>query len=432
MQAEQKNTLKSWVTVAQDSPFSIQNLPYGIFRPSADAAARVGVAIGEQILDLSVLASNGFFKSNTLNNGECFKETTLNTFMELGRAAWTEARTIITDILKVGASETLPTGALVLQSDAKMELPARIGDYTDFYASRNHATNVGIMFRGVDNALQPNWTHLPVGYHGRASSVVVSGKDMIRPRGQTVAKDAPRGPPSYTACKLMDFELEMGCFVGGKANEIGHPVTMEEAKDRLFGVVLLNDWSARDIQKWEYVPLGPFGGKNFGTTISPWVVTFDALAPFQLPIEQDPKPLPYLQEEKAENGGVFTYDINLKVTIQSEKMDAPHTISNSNLKYLSWSFAQMLTHHSVTGCNMTAGDLLGSGTISGTTPGSYGSMLEICWKGTKTVDLPGGETRKFLADNDTVALEGYCQGEGYRVGFGDCIGKVLPALPSKY
>lgn len=424
-----------WIEYSAECHYPIQNLPYGVFKPSADAKARCGVAIGDQVLDLSVLAANGLFNScANLANGACFAETTLNSFMEMGRAAWTEARTTLTALLSgsdasLRDNQDLRAAALCPQSDVTMCMPAKIGDYTDFYASRNHATNVGIMFRGIDNALQPNWTHLPVGYHGRASSVVLSGTDIIRPSGQTVTdkKITKQTIPSFTNCRLLDFELEMGCFIGGKENKMGSRITIEETKDRLFGVCLLNDWSARDIQKWEYVPLGPFNGKNFASSISPWIVTFDALEPFQTPIVQDPVPLPYLREDQ-KSDSVTGYDIQLQVGIKSSQMDNYQTISNSNLKGLYWSFRQMLAHHSSTGCNMRPGDLIGSGTISGKTNKEYGSMLEICWVGTKPLTLEDNTQRKFLANGDSLRLSGYAQGDGYRVGFGNCDGTILPAL----
>jgi fumarylacetoacetase len=304
-----------------------------------------------------------------------------------------------------------------------MVRPAVIGDYTDFYSSRDHATNVGTMFRGKENALMPNWLHLPVGYHGRASSVVVSGTPIRRPKGQTKADDAPA--PSHTPCRLLDFELEMAFFVG-PGNELGEPITMDKAEDHIFGVVVMNDWSARDIQKWEYVPLGPFGAKNFGTTISPWVVTMEALEPFrcQGEAQTEPPALPYLQQP-----GPQGYDIELEVGIQSKDAEEPFTVCKSNLKNLYWSMAQQLVHHSVTGCNMQPGDLLGSGTISGPTRDTFGSMLEISWRGTTPVDMPDGTQRKFILDGDTVTMRGVCQGDGYKIGFGPCDGTILPAHP---
>jgi fumarylacetoacetase len=303
-----------------------------------------------------------------------------------------------------------------------MHMPAQIGDYTDFYSSREHATNVGTMFRDPDNALLPNWLHLPVGYHGRASSIILSGTNIHRPQGQTVQEDSTT--PAFNASRLLDFELEMGFFIG-PGNELGHPIPISQATDHIFGMVLVNDWSARDIQKWEYVPLGPFLAKNFATTISPWVVTLDALDPFRIPNppQDDPTPLPYLQDK--EN---HAYDIQLEVKIQSQEMNEAFVISKSNLKHMYWNICQQLAHHSITGCNMRPGDLLASGTISGSTPDSYGSMLELSWRGTKPIPLPDGTERKFLQDGDTLTLTGYCQGEGFRVGFGECVGTILPAV----
>ena len=291
-----------------------------------------------------------------------------------------------------------------------MHLPVTIGDYTDFYASREHATNVGIMFRGKENALMSNWLHLPVGYHGRASSVVISGADIRRPRGQV----APMGPPpEFVPLRSLDFELEMGFFIS-VCNELGKPISIENAHEHIFGMVLLNDWSARDIQAWEYQPLGPFLAKNFATSISPWVVTMDALEPFRVPApRQDPAPLPYLKADST-NG----LDITLEVTLQSARMDAPQTISRSNMKYLYWSIEQMLAHHTSTGCNMRPGDLCGTGTISGPTEDSYGSLLELTWRGEKPIQLPNGEERKFLQDGDVVTMKGYCRCRVSALGLG--------------
>jgi fumarylacetoacetase len=301
-----------------------------------------------------------------------------------------------------------------------MYLPVEIGDYTDFYSSKEHATNVGIMFRGKENALMPNWVYLPVAYHGRASSIVLSGTEIRRPKGQTKLDTEKR--PSFSPCKQLDFELEAGFFLSS-GNMLGEPIPVNKAFDHIFGMVLVNDWSARDIQKWEYVPLGPFLAKNFATSISPWVVTMEALEPFRTKgPSQDPEPLPYLQikEESA-------YDIKLEVFIETEKSKKPFRISSSNFKYLYWSIQQQLAHHTITGCNMKTGDLLASGTISGPVPDSYGSMLELAWKGEKPIKLPSGEERNFLQDGDTLTISGYCRGEGYRVGFGEVSGKILPA-----
>jgi len=314
--------------------------------------------------------------------------------------------------------------ALWPQASSVMCLPAQIGDYTDFYSSRVHATNVGIMFRDPANALLPNWLHLPVGYHGRSSSVVVSGTPVRRPCGQIKADD--KEPPAWDTSKNLDFELEMAFFVG-PGNEMGTSIPIAEAEDHIFGIVIMNDWSARDIQKWEYVPLGPFLAKSMATTISPWVVPLDALEPFRLaaPLypQVDPVPLPYLRDPNA-----AFYDVKLEVTLKSAKMAEPQVICESNMKHLYWSMKQQLTHHASNGCPMRPGDLCGSGTISGPEPTEFGSMLELCWKGTKPMKLSSGEERKFLANGDTVCMRAYCEGPGYRIGFGKCEGTVLPAL----
>jgi len=429
--------MKSWVEYdPATTDFPIQNLPYGVFERSdlagsgSGSAIHIGVAIGAMILDLTVLAELGFFASTQhLQGGALFQQTSLNAFMAAGRQAWTEARSIIQGLLlldgedkRLSSNEEVKAKALVAQSSVKMLLPAHIGDYTDFYASKNHAFNVGVMFRGRENALQPNWTWLPVGYHGRASSVVVSGTDLRRPCGQLVG---PTGQPpaTYGESKTLDFELELGFFVG-PGNKLGEPINIKNASEHLFGVVLLNDWSARDIQRWEYVPLGPFGAKNFGTTISPWVVTFDALAPFAIPNQvQDPAPLEYLAEDKP-----LAYNINLQVSITPEGETEESVVCTSNAKYLYWTANQMLAHHTVTGCNLQPGDLLGSGTISGEQEHEFGSMLELSWKGEKTVQLKNGHTRKMLQDGDRVTITGFAQGDGFRVGFGGCTGKILPSI----
>jgi fumarylacetoacetase len=316
----------------------------------------------------------------------------------------------------------LRANALVRQNEIKMLLPAPIPNYTDFYSSREHATNVGIMLRGADNALMLNWLHLPVAYHGRASSVVVSGADFPRPCGQTKADDA--AAPTFGPSRSVDFELELGMLIG-QGNDLGHPIPVGTAAEHVFGMVLVNDWSARDIQKWEYQPLGPFLAKNFATSISPWVVTLDALEPFRVAgPKQDPEPLPYLR-----SSGNWSYDIHLEVWLQTAKMTEPARISASNAKYLYWNICQQIAHHTVGGCNLQTGDLLASGTISGPTPDSLGSMLELAWKGTRPITLPNGETRVFLQDGDRVTITGWCQGQGYRVGFGEVTGRVLPARP---
>jgi fumarylacetoacetase len=410
--------------------FGVNNLPYGVFRPSGAKDARVGVALGDRVLDLKALVDFGLLPQT------CgLSDTTLNGFMGAGPQAWKEVRHELQNVLLAdqNPNNLASRGPDVLeqavhaQADVKMLLPASIGDYTDCYASREHATNVGAMFRDKDNALLPNWLHIPVAYHGRASSVVVSGTEIRRPRGQTVAKGQDAGPPSFGPSKLLDFELEVGCFVGS-GTELGDSIPLEKAEDHMFGLVLLNDWSARDIQKWEYVPLGPFLAKNFGTTISPWVVPMAALEPFRVatPV-QDPEPLPYLRQTPGSRLGV---DVQLEVAIQTAEMDAPETIVRSNLKYMYWAMAQQLTHHSVNGCNLRPGDLIGTGTISGPVEESFGSMLELCWAGTKEIKLNGGAiVRKFLQDGDKVVMRGVCQApDGSRVGFGECSGVIVPAL----
>lgn len=414
--------MNSFIEVAENSHFPIQNLPYGIFS-TADEGAQVGVAIGDQILSLKKV--NHLFNGPILGSKQhVFESQTLNDFMSLGFDAWHEARQTLQNLL----SSTCPTlrddsdlraRAFCSQSDATMHLPVKIGDYTDFYSSIHHATNVGTMFRGKENALMPNWKHLPVGYHGRASSVVVSGTPVRRPSGQTKPETSP---PVFGPCRLLDFELEMA-FVVGVGNDLGTPIPVSDAHRHIFGMVVMNDWSARDIQKWEYVPLGPFLGKNFGTTVSPWIVTMEALAPFTIEnYPQDVEILPYLKHDDN-----YSFDIALSAAIQDESMIEPAVVCNSNFKYMYWTMKQQLAHHTINGCNTKTGDLYGSGTISGEETSSFGSMLELCWKGTRTVDLGNGQTRKFLKDGDNVIMSGFCQGEGYRVGFGTCEGKVLPA-----
>eukprot|EP01099_Mayorella_cantabrigiensis_P002754 TRINITY_DN221_c0_g1_i1.p1 TRINITY_DN221_c0_g1~~TRINITY_DN221_c0_g1_i1.p1 ORF type:complete len:437 (-),score=117.42 TRINITY_DN221_c0_g1_i1:68-1324(-) len=417
-------TVKSWVDISPDSHFSIHNIPFGVFSRNGTEDRRIGTRIGDFVVDLHVLAEQGTFDPKVNN---AFKQTTLNEFMSLGRSLWRSTRATLQSLFSEDSTlknnEDLKKQALVSKDLVKMHLPANIGDYTDFYASREHATNVGIMFRGKDNALQPNWLHLPVGYHGRSSSVVVSGTPIKRPCGQQLP--IADQPPIYGPCRLMDFELEMGAFVG-VGNQLGDRITIQEAQDHIFGVVLLNDWSARDIQKWEYVPLGPFLGKNFGTTISPWIVTLDALEPFRVsgPV-QEPTPLPYLQDKEA-----AAYDIHLEVAFKTPTTEHPFVVSKTNFKYMYWSMKQQLVHHSVNGCNMRPGDLLGSGTISGPTPDSYGSMLELAWQGTKPIQFPNGEQRKFIQDGDSIIMSAFCRNDqGVIVGFGECEGTLTPATP---
>jgi fumarylacetoacetase len=413
--------LRSFIDVDPSSDFSIQNLPYGVF--STDGVApRVGVAIGEYVLDLWELEQDG-----RLDVGELgvFAEASLNRFMSLGPKIWSRTRARISELLRhdhpeLRDNDALRGLALVPMKKVKLHLPISVAGYTDFYSSKEHATNVGVMFRGKDNALQPNWLHMPIGYNGRASTVVVSGTPVRRPRGQLKPPGAE--VPSFAACKRLDFELEMGVVVG-QSSAIGEMLTEAEAEAMIFGFVLLNDWSARDIQQWEYVPLGPFQAKAFATSISPWIVTREALEPFRAPGPvQDPAPLPYLQQN-----GTHNYDLQLEVGLRAPGMAAPAGICTTNFKYMYWSSVQQLMHHASSGCAMNVGDLLGSGTISGPEKHQRGSLLEISWNGTEPVQLPGGVTRTFLEDGDSLSFRGWCQSEGYRVGFGEVEGTIVPA-----
>ncbi|XP_011310225.1 fumarylacetoacetase [Fopius arisanus] len=415
--------MKSFINYSDDSEFPIENLPYGVFSIAGNEAKHIGVAIGEQILDLFVI-SHLFTGPLLGNKQDVLRQESLNDFMALGRPSWIEARGTIQNLLGVNCrtlqEEPLRSKAFVEQKSAIMHMPAKIGDYTDFYSSIYHATNVGIMFRGKENALLPNWKYLPVGYHGRASSVVISGTPIRRPRGQTLPVEGEA--PVYGPSRLMDFELEVAFFVGGPPTNLGDTITASKAYDHIFGMVLMNDWSARDIQKWEYVPLGPFGAKNMGTTISPWVVTMEALEPFKVPnMPQDPAPFPYLQHPESCN-----FDIKLEVDIKPTN-GVVTTVCRSNYKFMYWTPQQQLAHHTVTGCNINPGDLMASGTISGQSADSYGSMLELSWKGSKPISMQDGSTRKFLQDNDEVIIKGYCIGDGYKIGFGQATGKLLPA-----
>lgn len=432
---------RSWVEHDPSSEFPIQNLPFGIFSCNR-RGPRCATAIGDRVVDLAVLADAGLLADLPFDAGATFRQPTLNKFMGLTRPAWRATRARLTQLLAADGDdclrrdEQLCSAALQPLSSVKMHLPAQVGDYTDFYASREHATNVGIMFRGRDNALQPNWLHLPVGYHGRASSVVVSGTPVARPRGQLqINRENPLEGSSYGPCRLLDYELEMGVFLGGQLPPLGRPVTIEEAEEFIFGYVILNDWSARDIQAWEYVPLGPFTAKNFASTISPWIVTPDALEPFKCPtsaqVQTDPQPLPYLRDPN-----YSSYDLQLEIDMISPAQNGSKTtttIAKSNFSNMYWTARQMLAHHSVSGCPFSPGDLLGSGTISGTIDDSkgesinYGSLLEQTWRGVNEITLSDGGKRKFIQDGDAILMRGFCQGDGFRVGFGDCEGEVLPA-----
>lgn len=417
--------LKSFIEISPDSHFPMENLPYGVFKPDESSAPRPGVAIGDYVLDLQVIASAGLFNAPILTNSDCFHQPNLNKFLEMGRPAWKEARATIQKLLSsmepaLRDNANLKQKALIPAVKVQMLLPMAIGDYTDFFSSMHHAKNCGLMFRGPENAINPNWFHLPIAYHGRASSIVVSGTDIIRPRGQ----GHPSGnSPYFGPSRKLDFELEMAAVVG-PGNKLGESVDVNEAAEHIFGLVLMNDWSARDIQAWEYVPLGPFLGKSFGTTISPWIVTLDALEPFGCDApQQNPCPLPYLAEKISKN-----YDISLEVQIRPAGEEASYVVTRSNFNHLYWTVTQQLAHHTINGCNLRPGDLLGTGTISGPEPESYGCLLELTWNGQKTVSL-GGATRKFLEDGDEVIFTGCCKGNGYNVGFGMCSGKIVPSIP---
>jgi fumarylacetoacetase len=434
--------LSSFLEVAPDSHFPIQNLPFGIFKPR-EGKPRIGVALGEYVIDLAVLEDKGLLNAAgaavSTGKGEdlpprtapstddrrIFSQDCLNTFLTLGRPVWRNVRERLQHLL---AAETptlrddpvLREHVVHRQQDVTMQLPARIGDYTDFYSSYHHAHNVGTMLRGPENALMPNWKWLPVAYHGRASSVVVSGTDVRRPKGQIKPADAPN--PTFGPTKSLDYELEMA-FLIGPGNSLGQSVPIERAADHIFGLVLMNDWSARDIQAWEYQPLGPFLAKNFCTSISPWIVTLEALEPFRKPLpRQDPVPLLYLCLTND-----FTFDIHLEAHLRTSSMNKPHTITRTNFQNLYWSVSQQLAHHTVGGCNLQPGDLLASGTISGPTEESRGCMLELTWRGANPLKLPNGEARKWLEDGDTLSITGWCRGDGYRIGFGEVTGKIFPA-----
>ncbi|MBT8255759.1 MAG: fumarylacetoacetase [Bacteroidia bacterium] len=413
---------KSWLDVPKNSDFPIQNIPFGVFL-TRDDVITIGTRIGDYAIDLGAMHQLGYFQGIELTD-DIFLQDSLNDFIADGRKTWRLVRNRISDIFL----ETSPglrdhkehrKKVLFTLDEIEMQLPVDVGDYTDFYASKEHATNVGSLFRDPENALLPNWLRIPIGYHGRSSSIIPSGTPVRRPIGQT--KPGEDGVPGFGPTNLLDFELEMA-FITTAANDLGKRVKIDEAEDYIFGLVLFNDWSARDIQAWEYVPLGPFLGKNFASTISPWIVTLDALEGFRVDgPKQDPEPLPYLKQQGAKN-----FDIHLEAIIQPEG-GKENVVAKSNFKYMYWSMAQQLAHHTVNGCNVRSGDMMGSGTISGPTKDSYGSMLELTWRGQNPLKLDDGSERKFIDDNDTVILRGYCENENVRIGFGDCIGKVLPA-----
>jgi fumarylacetoacetase len=416
----------SWLHVDKNSDFPIQNIPFGVFL-TRDDIITIGTRIGDTAIDLGALHQLGYFDNIPLTE-DIFLQDTLNDFIADGRQTWRAVRNRIADIFDANNNSLRSNAAhkevvLFRLDEIEMQLPVHIGDYTDFYASKEHATNVGTMFRGAENALMPNWLHLPVGYHGRSSTIIPSGIPVNRPQGQTLPNGAEN--PVFGPSKLVDFELEMA-FITTNANDIGEPIPIEDAESYIFGLVLFNDWSARDIQKWEYVPLGPFLSKNFASSISPWIVTLDALEPFRTSgPDQSPEPLPYLQFS-----GNRSFDIKLEAAIQPK--DAQETVvTRSNFKYLYWNMAQQLAHHSVNGCRINAGDMMGSGTISGPDPSSYGSMLELSWRGEKPVVLNNDQSRKFIEDYDTVIMRGYCENKGTRIGFGEVRSQLLPVFQSQ-
>lgn len=415
---------KTWLETSPNTDFPIQNIPFGVFL-TRDDIITIGTRIGDYAIDLGALHQLGYFKGIELTD-DIFLQDTLNDFISDGKKTWRLVRNRISDIFLEGNAALRDNAehrkqVLFTLDEIEMQLPVSVGDYTDFYASKEHAFNVGSLFRDPENALLPNWLHIPIGYHGRSSSIVPSGTPIRRPVGQT--KPGDYAIPGFGPTKLLDFELEMA-FITTDANDLGKRVPVEDAEEYIFGLVLFNDWSARDIQAWEYVPLGPFLGKNFASTISPWIVTLDALEAFRTEgPAQNPEPLPYLKQGKKKN-----YDIKLQASIQPENGEET-IISKSNFKYMYWSMAQQLAHHTVNGCNVRSGDMMGSGTISGPTKESYGSMLELTWRGKNPIKLKDGSERKFINDLDTVILKGHCQNEKVRIGFGECSGKILPALP---
>jgi fumarylacetoacetase len=417
---------KSWITIPENSDFPIQNIPFGVFLTKEDVIT-IGTRIGDSAIDMGALQQLGYFDGIELTD-DMFMQDTLNDFISDGKKTWRLVRNRLVELFdennpKLRDNKDHRDIIIFNISDIEMLLPVQIGDYTDFYSSKEHATNVGKMFRDPANALLPNWLHIPVGYHGRSSTIIPSGIPVHRPMGQTL----PNGEntPVFGPSRLVDFELETA-FITTDANILGENIPINEAEDYIFGMVLLNDWSARDIQKWEYVPLGPFLAKNFASSISPWIVTMDALEVFRVKgPKQEPTPLPYLQQK-----GKHAYDINLEVYIEPENA-APTLVSKSNFKYMYWSMSQQLTHHTSNGCRVNSGDMMGSGTISGPTEDSLGSMLELTWGGQKPIKMSDGSERKFINDNDTVIMKGYCQNSSVRIGFGEVSSKLLPPFVRK-
>ena len=411
--------MKSWLKVSSKSDFSIYNLPFGIFSTNKKNK-RIGVAIGDHVIDLHACNSLDLFKDLNIES-HVFKNSFLNNFIELGKEITSKVREILQSELTNDNSLIKHNSNCIIPIDSvEMHLPVNIGDYTDFYSSIEHASNIGSMFRDPSNPLLPNWKHLPVGYHGRASSIIVSGKNIHRPKGQIMPLDSET--PIFSSSNRVDFELEMG-YIIGKNSSLGSSISTTNSQDYIFGKVLFNDWSARDIQKWEYVPLGPFLGKSFASSISPWVVTMEALDPFRIagPI-QEPDVLDYLKFD-----GLKNYDINLSVSITPEDSNIESIVCNSNFKYMYWNMNQQIAHHTVNGCNLNVGDMMASGTISGHTKDSYGSMLELSWGGRNPIELKDGSTRTFINDMDTVTMRGYCEKNNIRVGFGEVKSKILPS-----
>ena len=419
-------TRKTWLNVPEKSDFPIQNIPFGVFITKEDVIT-IGTRIGDYAIDMGALQQLGYFEGIELTD-DMFMQDTLNDFISDGKKTWRLVRNRLAQIFdennpKLRENAKHRDVVIFEMADVEMLLPVQIGDYTDFYSSKEHATNVGKMFRDPENALLPNWLHIPVGYHGRSSTIVPSGVPVRRPNGQTMPADATE--PVFGPSRLVDFELETA-FITTDANVMGEPIPVNEAEDYIFGMVLFNDWSARDIQKWEYVPLGPFLAKNFASSISPWIVTMDALMPFKTESpEQSPTPLPYLQQKNK-----TTFDINLQIGIAPEGA-AETVVSRTNFKYMYWTMAQQLAHHTVNGCRVNSGDMMGSGTISGSTPDSFGSMLELTWGGKNPIKLNDGSERKFIQDGDTVTIKGYCENELVRIGFGECSSKLLPVYQKK-
>ncbi len=412
--------MNTWIEIPKNSDFSIYNLPFGIFSTNKNSK-RVGIAIGNNIIDLLACNELDIFKDLNINNN-VFENNFLNDFINIGKNKTNKVREIIQQQLTDESSKIKMSSVVIIpMNEAEMHLPVKVGDYTDFYSSIEHATNIGSMFRDPSNPLLANWRHLPVGYHGRASSIIVSGIDIFRPKGQVMPLDSDK--PVFTSSKRIDFELEMG-YIIGKQSSLGSSITTDDADNYIFGKVLFNDWSARDIQKWEYVPLGPFLGKSFASSISPWVVTIEALDNFRVagPI-QNPEVLDYLKFN-----GLKNYDINLSVSILPEKTNIETIVCKSNFKYMYWNMSQQITHHTINGCNLNVGDIMASGTISGKSKDSYGSMLELSWGGKKNIELNDGSSRTFIEDYDSVIMRGYCEKDNIRVGFGEVKSKLLPSI----